>query len=243
NRKPQRDEQEEAKVEDYDERNIDDMWDITVKDVERLRRLLIPTIHTLPEPNPVVQPYVPLIPFFDELNVERQEEPDNDINSIPIHVHDVMDDVIQPLIPQTIRTTRPDKNYVAPATKPILDELLEEFRDEILNITVDDEKVDCNPIRDIEELEILLTDDTQSHFIEKKGHSVVVKTNEKSEPFIHTQQLSPLYGIIKSFKSSAKPCKVEREMKSPFKYDFNISFPYPVAYLHLMVFTATFTHT
>ncbi|GKC47268.1 hypothetical protein Tco_1064990 [Tanacetum coccineum] len=48
--------QEEAKVEDYDEGNMDDIWDITVKDVERLKQLLTPTIHTLPEPNPVVQP-------------------------------------------------------------------------------------------------------------------------------------------------------------------------------------------
>ncbi|GJX71932.1 RNA-directed DNA polymerase, eukaryota, reverse transcriptase zinc-binding domain protein [Tanacetum coccineum] len=101
--------QEEAKVEDCDEGNMDDIWDISVKDVGRLKQLLTPTIHTLPEPNPVVQPYVPLIPFPDEVKVVREEKPYNDIDSIYIQVPDVMDDVIQHLIPQTIHTTSPNK--------------------------------------------------------------------------------------------------------------------------------------
>ncbi|GJX41861.1 F-box domain containing protein, partial [Tanacetum coccineum] len=42
-------------------------------------------------------------------------------------VPDEMDDVIQPLIPQPIHTRPPNDDYVAPATKSILDELLEEF--------------------------------------------------------------------------------------------------------------------
>ncbi|GJT81258.1 hypothetical protein Tco_1055600 [Tanacetum coccineum] len=54
----------------------------------------------------------------------------------------------------------------APATKSILDELLEEFGDEIMNVTMVDEEVDSNPTRDIEELERLLAKDPQSHFIE-----------------------------------------------------------------------------
>ncbi|GJS41987.1 hypothetical protein Tco_0567030 [Tanacetum coccineum] len=44
----------------------------------------------------------------------------------------------------------------APATKSILDELLEEFRDEILNVTMVDEDADFNPTKDLEELERLL---------------------------------------------------------------------------------------
>ncbi|GKD05397.1 hypothetical protein Tco_1180371, partial [Tanacetum coccineum] len=47
------------------------------------------------------------------------------------NVPDEMDKVIQPLISQPIHTTPPNDDYVAPATKSILDELLEEFGDEI----------------------------------------------------------------------------------------------------------------
>ncbi|GKC58460.1 hypothetical protein Tco_1086058 [Tanacetum coccineum] len=154
--------QEEAMVEDCDEGDMDNIWDITVKEV-------------------------PLIPFPNKVNVVREKEPDNDV-----------------------------VNYVAPATKSILDELLEEFGDEILNVTMVDEEAECNPTKDIEELERLLAKDPQSYFTEIHVHSVMVKTNEKSKPFIRTQQLSPLYGVIKSFKSSGNPCKVEREMKSRF---------------------------
>ncbi|GJV54126.1 hypothetical protein Tco_1449867, partial [Tanacetum coccineum] len=109
------------------------------EDVERLRRLLTPTVHTFPEPNLVVQPYMPLIPFPNEVKVVRQEEPDNDIDSIPTQVPDVNDDLIQPLILQTIHIIPPDDAYVVTDTELIFDELLEEFRDEILNIIVVDE--------------------------------------------------------------------------------------------------------
>ncbi|GJR82193.1 retrovirus-related pol polyprotein from transposon TNT 1-94 [Tanacetum coccineum] len=71
--------QEEAKVEECDEGDIYDIWDVTVKDVERLRKLLTPSVHTLPEPDHVVKPYVPLIPFPDEVKVVREEEPDSDV--------------------------------------------------------------------------------------------------------------------------------------------------------------------
>ncbi|GJY98401.1 hypothetical protein Tco_0515311 [Tanacetum coccineum] len=55
------------------------------------------------------------------------------------NVPDEIDKVIQPLIPQPIHTTPPDEDYVAPATKSILDDLLEEVEDEILNVTRVDE--------------------------------------------------------------------------------------------------------
>ncbi|GJZ09188.1 hypothetical protein Tco_0543471 [Tanacetum coccineum] len=125
------------------------------------------------------------------------------------------------------RLTPPHDAYDAPATDPILDELLEEFRDELLDITVVDEEADCNPTRDIEKLERLLTKYPQSYFMEIHVHSVIVKTNEEYEPFIHIRPLSPLYGVFKSFKSSTKSYKVEREMTSPPWYDFDSSFPYP----------------
>ncbi|GJY23825.1 hypothetical protein Tco_0397483 [Tanacetum coccineum] len=56
------------------------------------------------------------------------------------NIPDEVDEVIQPLIPQPIHTTPPNDDYVAPATKSILDELLEEFSDKILNVTMVDKE-------------------------------------------------------------------------------------------------------
>ncbi|GJY20833.1 hypothetical protein Tco_0393399 [Tanacetum coccineum] len=99
--------QAEAKVDDCNEGNMDDIWDITVEDIEIFKKLFTPT-------------------------VVREEERDNDVVSISIQVPGVIDDMIQPLIPQTLHSKPPDKDYLAPAIKSIIDELLEEFRDEIL---------------------------------------------------------------------------------------------------------------
>ncbi|GJS67865.1 retrovirus-related pol polyprotein from transposon TNT 1-94 [Tanacetum coccineum] len=74
-----------------------------------------------------------------------------------------------------------------------------------------DKEADFNPTKDIEELERFLANEPQSHFMEIQVHSVMTKP----EPFIHTQQMSPLYEIFESYKSSTKPFKVDREMKSP----------------------------
>ncbi|GJU29693.1 hypothetical protein Tco_1173282 [Tanacetum coccineum] len=94
---------EEDQEEDGDDRDTFDMWDIMIKDVERIRQFITP------------------------------------------NVPEVIKDVIQPLIPKTLHTTPPNEDYVAPATKSILDELLEEFGDEILNITMVDEGADFKP--------------------------------------------------------------------------------------------------
>ncbi|GJW14643.1 hypothetical protein Tco_0018776 [Tanacetum coccineum] len=123
-----------------------------------------------------------------------------------------MDDVIQSLIPKTIHTTPPDEDYVAPATKSILDELLKEFGDDILNVTMVDEGAYSNPTKDIDELERLLAKDPQSYFTEIQVLLVIIKP----EPFIHTPPLSPLYEVFKSCKSSTKPYKVDRDMTSPW---------------------------
>ncbi|GJX65066.1 hypothetical protein Tco_0299409, partial [Tanacetum coccineum] len=111
-----------------------------------------------------------------------------------------------------------------PATKSILDELLEEFGDEILNVTMVDDEVDFNPTKDLEELERLLTQEPQSNFTKIQMHSVIINT----KPFIHTQLMNPLYGMFKT----SKPCKVDRDIISPGRYAFYSSFTYPVAYLH-----------
>ncbi|GJZ50701.1 calmodulin-interacting protein 111 isoform X1 [Tanacetum coccineum] len=79
-----------------DEGDMDVGWDIIVKDVERLRQFLTPTIHT------------PQGPVHDKEKIVMEDEHDCDI---PLH-----DGVMQPLTPQII--TPPD--YVASATNPIL---------------------------------------------------------------------------------------------------------------------------
>ncbi|GJY98264.1 hypothetical protein Tco_0515174 [Tanacetum coccineum] len=77
--------------------------------------------------------------------------------------HDIVQDT-QPLILETIHTTLPNDDYVALATKSILDELLEELRDEILHVATIDEEAD--PTKDLEELERLLAMRPQSNFME-----------------------------------------------------------------------------
>ncbi|GJV16179.1 hypothetical protein Tco_1361502 [Tanacetum coccineum] len=167
----QDDDLEDDQVEDGDDRDTFDMWDITVEDIERIRQFLTP------------------------------------------NVPEVIEDVIQPLIPKTLHTTPPNEDYVAPTTKSILDELLEEFGDEILNVTMVDEGSDFNPDKDIEELEKLLANDPKPYYMEIQVNSVIINP----KPFIHTQPMNPLYGIFESYKSSTTPYKVDREMKSPFR--------------------------
>ncbi|GJY98233.1 hypothetical protein Tco_0515143 [Tanacetum coccineum] len=112
---------------------------------------------------------------------------------------------MNPLKP--IHITPPNDDYVTPATKSNLDELLEEFGYEILNVTMVDDEADFNPTKDLEELERLLAKEPQSNFTEIHVHSVIINT----EPFIHTQLMSPLYGVFKT----SKPCKVDRDIISP----------------------------
>ncbi|GJR13607.1 hypothetical protein Tco_0796259 [Tanacetum coccineum] len=122
------------------------------------------------------------------------------------NVPDVIDN-IQPLISKTIHTTPPDEDYVAPTTKSILDDLLEEFEYEILNVTMVDEGEECSPTKDLEELDRLLAKDPQSHYTEIRVHLVIIDP----KAFIHTQRMSPLYGMFKT----SKPCKVDRDIISP----------------------------
>ncbi|GKE09700.1 hypothetical protein Tco_1413251 [Tanacetum coccineum] len=125
-----------------DDGDINDGRDITSKDVKRLRQILTPTIHTLPNLEPMVQPYMPLGPVHDVKKVKREEKHDYDI---PLH-----DGVMQPLTPQTVYITPPNDNYVAPTTNPILDKQLNKFGKEFSNMTRVDEN--GNLIKDINEL-------------------------------------------------------------------------------------------
>nr|GEZ20043.1 hypothetical protein [Tanacetum cinerariifolium] len=109
-----------------DEGDMDVGWDITVEDVARLRQFLIPSIQTLPNRKPIVQPYMSLGPVHDKEKIIREEEQDYDI---PLH-----DGMMQPSTRQTIHITPPDVDYVAPNTNLILDKQLNEFRKEFFLI-------------------------------------------------------------------------------------------------------------
>ncbi|GJW21918.1 hypothetical protein Tco_0032540 [Tanacetum coccineum] len=117
-----------------DEGDMDVGWDITSKDVERWRQFLTPTIHTLPNLKPVVQPYIPLGPVHDKDKIVREKEQDYD------------DSVMQPLTPQTIHITPPDDDYVAPATNPMSNKQLNKFEEEFSNVTKAAEKEYDNPV-------------------------------------------------------------------------------------------------
>ncbi|GKB30639.1 hypothetical protein Tco_0870040 [Tanacetum coccineum] len=121
-----------------EEGDMDVSWDITSKDVERLRQFLTPTIHTLPNLEPVVQPYIPLGPVHDKDKIVREKEQDYDI---PLN-----DSVMQPLTPQTVHITPPDDDYVAPATNPMSNKQLNKFEEEFSHITEVAEKEYDNPV-------------------------------------------------------------------------------------------------
>ncbi|GJV39863.1 hypothetical protein Tco_1418303 [Tanacetum coccineum] len=122
-----------AKAQD-DEGDMDVRWNITSKD--RLSQFLTPTIHTLPNLEPVVQPYIPLRPVHDKDIIIREKEQDYDI---PLN-----DSVIQPFTPKTVRITPPDDNYVAPATNPMSNKKFKKFKEEFSNKVA--EKENDNPV-------------------------------------------------------------------------------------------------
>ncbi|GJV78117.1 hypothetical protein Tco_1509701 [Tanacetum coccineum] len=70
----------------------------------------------------------------------------------------------QDIVQDNIKEQDDDLNELA--TKSILDDLLEEFGDEILSVTMVDEGEKCNPAKDLEELERLLAKEPQSNFTE-----------------------------------------------------------------------------
>ncbi|GKE42834.1 hypothetical protein Tco_1470118 [Tanacetum coccineum] len=143
------------------------MWDITVEDVERIRK------------------------FFN--------------------VPDEIDEVLQTLIPKPIHTTPPNDDYVAPDTKSILDELLDEFRDEILNVTMVDDEADFNPIKDFEELERLLAKEPQSNFTEIQVDRDIISPGRFSLQGDEIRGLNGLFYVVKWLlkHSKLRPIQVE----------------------------------
>ncbi|GJS27315.1 hypothetical protein Tco_0487935 [Tanacetum coccineum] len=86
-----------------DKGDMNDGCDITVKDVERLRKILTPSIHTLPNLKLKVQPYMPLGLVCNKAKVVREEEHDYDI---PLQDH-----IMQPFTPQTFHIIPPNEDY------------------------------------------------------------------------------------------------------------------------------------
>ncbi|GJW89475.1 reverse transcriptase domain-containing protein [Tanacetum coccineum] len=121
-----------------EEGDMDVGWDITSKDVERLRQFLTPTIHTLPNLEPVVQPYIPLGPVHDKDKIVREKEQNYDI---PLN-----DSVMKPLTPQMVHITPPDDDYVEPATNPMSNKQLYKFKEEFSHITKVAKKEYDNPV-------------------------------------------------------------------------------------------------
>ncbi|GJZ78677.1 hypothetical protein Tco_0643514 [Tanacetum coccineum] len=144
-----------------EERDMDVGWDISSKDVERLRQFLTPTIHTLPNLEPVVQPYIPLGPVHDKDKIVREKEQDYDI---PLN-----DSIMQPLTPQTVHITPPDDDYVAPTTNPMSNKQLNKSEEEFSHITKVYKKEYGNPI--------IKTYDCET-FIQKLLHQVSQSSRE-----------------------------------------------------------------
>ncbi|GJX81710.1 reverse transcriptase domain-containing protein [Tanacetum coccineum] len=110
----------------HNEKAQEDKEDITSKDVERLRQFLTPTIHTLPNLEPVVPPCIPLGLVHDKDKIVREKEQD--------YVIPLNDSVMQPLTPQMIHITQPDDDYVAPTSNPMSNKQSNKFKEEFSHI-------------------------------------------------------------------------------------------------------------
>ncbi|GJT34337.1 hypothetical protein Tco_0924756 [Tanacetum coccineum] len=127
-----------------DEWDMNDSCDIMVKDVERLRKILTPSIYTLPKLESIVQPYMPLGLVCNKKKVKRKEEQGY---AIPLQDH-----VMQSLTPQTVHITSPDDDSVASATNPILNKHLNKLGEDFDDNTRFSTKIDSNPVNDLKEL-------------------------------------------------------------------------------------------
>ncbi|GJW77388.1 hypothetical protein Tco_0139070 [Tanacetum coccineum] len=142
-------------------------------------------------------------PVHDKEKIIREEKQDYDI---PLH-----DGVMQPLAPQTVHITPPDDDYVVPATNPILDKQLNEFRKEFSDITRVAKKANCNPINDVKELSDIKTYDCET-FIRKLLHQVSQSSHETD--------------------------KTKREIKPHRRYGSNLSFQFTPSWCSLLLLLA-----
>ncbi|GJX10923.1 hypothetical protein Tco_0295957 [Tanacetum coccineum] len=92
------------------------------------------------------------------------------------------DGVMQPLTPQTVHITPRDDDYVAPATSPTLDKLLNEFEKECSDITRVAKIADGNPVKNIMELsDIKKTSDFET-LVRKLLHQVLAARRQILRP-------------------------------------------------------------
>ncbi|GJT15780.1 hypothetical protein Tco_0874486 [Tanacetum coccineum] len=145
----------------HNEKAQEDKGDITSKDVERLRQFLTPTVHTLPNLEPVVPPCIPLGLVHNKDKIIREKEYDYDI---PLN-----DSVMQPLTPHTIHITQPDDDYVTLATNPMSNKQSNKFKEEFSYIIEVAEKEYDNPV--------IKTYDRKT-FIQKLLHQVSQSSRE-----------------------------------------------------------------
>ncbi|GJR63301.1 hypothetical protein Tco_1505463 [Tanacetum coccineum] len=112
-----------------EEGDMDVGWDITSKDLESLSQFLTPTIHTLPNLESVVQPYIPLGPVHDKDKIIREKAQNYDI---PLN-----DSVMQLLTPQTVHITPPLRDDLCSIGYKYLclNKQLDKFEEEFSHIT------------------------------------------------------------------------------------------------------------
>ncbi|GKE75842.1 hypothetical protein Tco_1537883, partial [Tanacetum coccineum] len=103
----------------------------------------------VPRDLPVVQTYVQPTQFLG--NPYRTRETICAIG-IPEEFQEGEGDMNDGLILRSIHITPPDDDYVAPATNPILNKHLNEFREEFDDNTRVSKKIDSNSVNDLKEL-------------------------------------------------------------------------------------------
>jgi len=111
-------------------------------------------------------------------------------------------------------------------------ELEEEFGDELLNIAMIDEDDDFDPMKDIEELELLLAKDPFSSSAEVKGRLTTKETNQEERRLIFPQHTTLSDGMVKSSNLSTKPGKDRKDVHILPRYDLYLFLPSLLANLH-----------
>ncbi|GJR93049.1 hypothetical protein Tco_0265223 [Tanacetum coccineum] len=139
-----------------DKGDMDIGWDITSKDIERLRQFLTPTVQTLPNLELVV---LGLVHDKDKIVRGKKQYYDIPLNDI----------VVQLLTPQTVHITPPDDDYVASTTNRMSNKQLNKFEEKFSNITTVDKKEYDNPV--------IKTCDYET-FIRKLPHQVSQSSRE-----------------------------------------------------------------
>ncbi|GKB02709.1 hypothetical protein Tco_0830798, partial [Tanacetum coccineum] len=108
---------------------------------------------------------------YNEANVDSFHQNKNDLfrtraENMKRMGHDIVQDSIWEHDNDSEEDQEEDGDVGDTAGYSILDELLEEFGDEILNVTMVDDEADFNPTKDLEEFERLLSKEPQSNFTE-----------------------------------------------------------------------------